>query len=316
MSLGPRRKQLISRQVQARTEKKRMEVTPSVSKWKALLVLAALTGSGCQSETEQLFEEAARAEGADDYEGAARRLREIVIADPDSPFAARAQFELAQIHLLRTRDVTAAHAALLEILDDYPDSSVALPAHRLLARLYEREYQDPQRAVPHYLAVLENEIEVDVERETLLSLGECHYRLEQLEEARSAYGRAVALPYDASSDAAYFRLATLSGLAGDSDASLRWLQELSGRTTDPARSYTALLGQVDVLVGQERFAAAQERLREAERLSPDAPENDELQARIDTAQSGPLFVDGQNETVEKLQERIHWGSGRAPRKER
>ena len=293
-----------------------MEFKLSPSQRLTLLLALALAALACQSETERLFAEAARAEGADDYEGAARRLREIVIADPDSPFAARAQFELAQIHLLRTRDATAAHAALLKILDDYPDSAVALPAHRLLARLYERELEDPQRAVPHYLAVLENEVEVDVERETLLSLGECHYRLEQLEEAASAYSRAVTLPYDGSSDAAYFRLATLSRLTGDSEASLRWLQELSGRTTDPARSYAALLGQVEVLMGLERFADAQERLREAERLSPDAPENDQLQARLEAAQSGPLFVDGQNETLEKLQERIHWGSGRARRKER
>lgn len=292
-----------------------MEFTLAPSKRLTILLALVFGGLACRSETERLFAEAARAEGADDYEGAALRLREIVIADPKSPFAARAQFELAQIHLFKTRDVTAAHAALLKILDDYPDSPVAIPAHRLLARLYERELDDPQRAVPHYLAVLANELEVDVERETLLSLGECHYRLEQLELAASAYSRAVALPYDSSSDAAYLRLATLSRLSGDAEASLRWLQELSRRTKDPARSYTALLGQVDVLMGLERFADAQERLREAERLSPDAPENDALQARLDTAQSGPLFVNGQNETLEKLQERIHWGFGRAHRKE-
>ncbi|MGH9390546.1 MAG: hypothetical protein ACRD1Z_13100, partial [Vicinamibacteria bacterium] len=191
-----------------------------------------------------------------------------------------------------------------------------LAAHRLLARLYERELHDPQRAIPHYLAVLENQTEVEVERETLLSLGECHYRLEQLEQAQSAYGRAIALPYDSSTDAAYFRLATLSRLSGDSETSLRRLQELSARTPDPARRYAALLGQVEALMGLERFADAQERLLEAERLSPDAPQNDELQARLDTARSGALFVGGQDETLEKLQERIHWGSGRAPRKER
>jgi hypothetical protein len=66
----------------------------------------------------------------------------------------------------------------------------------------------------------------------------------------------------------------------------------------------------------ERFQEAEERLREAERLSPGAPENAELQARLDTARSGELSEDGGTETIEKLQERIHWGSGRVPRKER
>jgi tetratricopeptide (TPR) repeat protein len=280
------------------------------------LLALVLSPLACRSETERLFAEAARAERADDYEGAAHRLREIVIADPASPLAARAQFELAQIHLLRTRDVTAAHAELLKILEDHPDSPLALPTRRLLARLYERELADPQRALAHYRAVLENHLDVDVERETLLALGECHYRLEQLEEAAAAYGRAVALPYDASSDGAYSRLAALSRLSGDAEASLRWLQELVRRTTDNDRRYTALLEQVEVLLALQRLPEAQERLREAERLSPDAPENAALKARLDTAASGPLSVDGRNETPEKLQERIHWGSGRAPRRVR
>lgn len=273
-------------------------------------------GVGCRSETERLFAEAARAEVADDYEGAARRLREIVIGYPQSPLAARAQFELAQIHLLRTRDVTAAHAALLKILDDYPESPVALDAHRLLARLYERELQDPGRALPHYRAVLETETDVDVERDTLLSLGDCHYRLEQLEEAAAAYRRAIALPYDGSSDAAYSRLATLSRLSGDGEGSLRWLEALSSRTADASRRYTALLGQVEALMSLERFDDARHRLAEAERLSPDAPETDELQARLDSAESGVLLMEGRSDSLEKLQERIHWGSGRARRRER
>lgn len=61
--------------------------------------------------------------------------------------AAKAKLELAQIHLLRTRDVTAAHAVLVEILDDYPKSEVALEAHPLLARRYERALHDPARAI-------------------------------------------------------------------------------------------------------------------------------------------------------------------------
>ncbi len=279
------------------------------------LALLGLPGLGCRTETERLFAEAARAEEADDYEGAARRLREIVIGHPESPFAAKALFQLAQIHLLRTRDVPAAHARLLEILDDYPESPVALPAHQLLARLYEHEMQDPERALPHYRAVLEGEADIDVRRDTLMSLAECHYRLEQLEEATDAYRKAAALPYDGSSDAAYFRLSTLSRLSGDGEAALRWLQELASRTTDAGHRYEAILGQVETLMTLERFDDARDRLAAAERLSPDAPENDDLQARLDSAEAGPLAMDGRSDNLETLQQRIHWGSGRASRRE-
>ena len=292
------------------------KLSPSARSALLLLFLVAPAGVACRGETERLFAEAARAERADDYEGAARRLREIVIGHPGSPLAARAQFELAQIHILRTRDVAAAHAALVKILDDYPDSDVALPTHRLLGRLYERELQDPQRAIPHYRAVLDAEVDVDTEREVLLSLGECHYRLEQLEEAASAYRRAVALPYDGSVDAAYFRLATLSRLSGDHEGSLEWLERLSARATDASRRYAALLGQVESLMSLERFDDARARLAEAERLSPEAPETAALQARLDSAEGGGFPMDGGDDSLEKLQERIHWGSGRARRSER
>ncbi len=275
-----------------------------------------LLGLARKSETERLFAEAARAEEADDYEGAARRLREIVIGHPESSFAAKAQLQLAQIHLLRTRDIPAAHAALLELLDDYPESPTALPAHRLLARLYEREMQDPQRALPHYRAVLDGQADIDVRRDTLMSLGECHYRLEQLEEATAAYRKAAALPYDSSSDAAYLRVSTLSRLSGDHQAALRWLEELSKRTTDPTRRFTALLGQVETLITLERFDDARERLEAAAHLAPDAPENDVLLARLDSAEAGPIGMEERSESPKSLEQRIHWGSGRAPRRDR
>ncbi len=293
-----------------------MMFEPSPSMRLALLLAIAVADLACRSETERLFAEAARAEEADDYEGAARRLREIVIGHPESAFAAQAQLQLAQIHLLRTRDVPAAHARLLEILDEHPESPVALPAHLLLARLYEREMQDPERALPHYRSVLEVEADIEVRRETLLSLGECHYRLEQLEEAAAAYRMAAALPHVGATDAAYFRLSTLSRLSGDHEAALRWLEELASRTTDPGRRHAAILGQVEALMTLERFDEARHRLEAAERLSPDAPESDDLLARLDSAEAGPLAVEGQTDDPENLEQRIHWGAGRVPRRER
>lgn len=289
-----------------------MRETPSPRVGTALLLMT-LVGLGCRSETEQLFVEAESAEAADDYEGAAQRLREITIGHPESPLAPRAQLELAQIHLLRTRDVTAALTTLAEILDKYPESDVAPSAHRLLGRLYQRELQEPQQAILHYRAALEWKLDVSAERETLLALGHCHYRLSELEEAASIYRRAVELAYDETADAAYFRLATIARLSGEHQTSLRWLEELGRRTREENRRYAAMLGQVEALLSLGRLEDAQARLREAERLSPDAPENEELQARLDSAASE---AGGDSDRVEELEGRIHWGAGRAPRRER
>jgi tetratricopeptide (TPR) repeat protein len=206
--------------------------------------------------------------------------------------------------------VPAAHGTLVEILDDYPESEVVPDAHRLLARLYQHEMQDPGRAIPHYRAALQSEKDPDRSRAIHLSLGECHYRLEQLKEAAAAYEQAVALPYDAPADAAYFRLATLSRLASDEEGTLRWLDELATRTADPARRQTALLLEVETLLSLERFGDARYRLSQAERLAPFAPENADLHARLDAAEGGRRPMDDESDSFLKLQERIHWGSGR------
>ncbi|HEY7819720.1 MAG TPA: tetratricopeptide repeat protein, partial [Vicinamibacteria bacterium] len=265
--------------------------------------------NACRTEPERLFAEAARAERAGDYAEAVEKLGEIVIADSQGPHVPRALFELAQLHLLRTRDLTGAQVALAKILDDYPESEVALSAERLLGRLYERELGDPERAIPHYRAVLGREPDVNFERETLLSLGECQYRLEQLEEAAKAYRRAVALAYAPAVDAAYFRLATIAELTGDYSASLAWLEELQSRSPDAERRYAALLGQVEILMALARFPDARARLSQAQSLSGDRPESADLLARLDAAEERRYALEMESE---RLRERFHWGSGRVP----
>jgi tetratricopeptide (TPR) repeat protein len=293
-----------------------MQATPFGSTWTTLALLSALAGTGCRNETERLFDEAERAERADDYEGAAHRLREIVISHPESPLASRALLELARIHLLRTRDVTAAQTALVEILDRYPESDVVPSAHRFLGRLFERELADPEKAIVHFRASLETETDTATERETLLSLGECYFRLEQREEAGEAYRRAILLPYDETTDAAYFRLSTLSRLANDREAELHWLDAVAARTEDPGRRYASLAGQVEALVELGRFEDARARLEQAETLSPGAPHNQELEAKLELAASDEAPMDEESAGLTELQEKIPWGMGRARRRDR
>jgi TolA-binding protein len=293
-----------------------MQAAPFALASRALALAAWLAALGCRGETEKLFADAAKAERADDYEGAARRLREVAIGDPESPLAPRALLELARIHLLRTRDVTAAHATLAEILDKYPESDSAPTAHRLLGRLYERERKELENAIPHYRASLDNGSGVADERETLLSLGECHYQLGELDEAEAVYRRAAALPYDDTTDTALFRLSTLSRLAGDHESELQWLDEIAARTRDSGRRHLALLSQVEALLDLARFEDARARLKEAERLLPGAPENREVAGRVDMAEATRAPVDEESASILELQERIPWGSGRAPRRER
>ena len=95
--------------------------------------------AACNDRSHRLFSEARRAMQADNYETAARLYQELTIQAPDSPLAAEAHYELAQIYYLRLRDADAAKDILVKMLDEYPGSSVDIQAQRLLARLYEED---------------------------------------------------------------------------------------------------------------------------------------------------------------------------------
>jgi tetratricopeptide (TPR) repeat protein len=283
----------------------------------SLVVLSALAFAvSRRSETERLFSQATRAIENDDYQAATRLFREITITYSQSPEASRALYQLAEIYLLRIRDVGAAHASLVKLLDDYPESPVALSAHRLLARLYEQELGTPERAVPHYQVVLESNPDVGVERETLLALGDCLYQMDQIDDAAAAYRKALALPYDPTSDSAYVRLASLSRLMGKAEEALGLFQDLASRTSDPTRRYEAYVGEAEILLESERFGEASERLREAEKVSPGSNQIHELQARLEAAQLERQSGDDEGVAIEELQKKIRWGAGRrTPRRE-
>jgi len=276
-----------------------------------VLVAASLALSlGCRRETERLLSQANRAIENDEYQRATRLFREITISYPQSPEAASAYYQLAEIYLLRIRDVGAAHASLLKILDDYPDSPVALSAHRLLARLYEQELDAPERAIPHYRIVLASNPDVNTARETLLALGDCLYQLDQIDEASSSYQKALALPYDSTTDGAYIRLASLSRLMGKAEEALRLFEDLASRTQDPTRRYEAYVGEAEILIDSERFSEARARLRDAERVSPGSSQIHELEARLEAARTEQRASDPDSGSIEELQKRIRWGAGR------
>jgi TolA-binding protein len=280
----------------------------------AILFALFLSTAGCRSEPARLLEEATEAMNADDYETAARQLREITITYPDSPLAPNAHYELAGIYHLRIRDTAATYASLMKILTDYPESPIALSAHRFLAELYEGELGAPDKAIAHYQTVLEAELDVETERKTLLSLADCYYRLDETDEAAPAYQKALSLPYDPASDSAYLRLATLSRISGAREEAYRLLGELLAESKDSRKRYEAILAQVEILMDEQRFTEARERLREAQSLFSETPECDELQARLHAIQLDQRSLAEEDGDLEELQKRIPWGAGRRARK--
>jgi len=286
----------------------------------ALVTLVWLALAACNDRSHRLFSEARRAMQADNYETAARLYQELTIQAPDSPLAAEAHYELAQIYYLRLRDVDAAKDILVKMQQDYPDSSVDIDARRLLARLYDEDLQDPYRAVRLYRALLAEELDKNVRRQTLLEIAHCHFRMGELDASAEAYRFALGLPYHGDSDSAYMRLANLEWLGGSADESLRLLRELEERTSDGEYRHEAMLSEVEVLMSLGRFIAARERVEVAGEAFPESAEVVALEARLRATelQHQSLDGDGQHEAamLQELQKKIRWGGARRRRSPR
>ena len=218
--------------------------------------IACLALSGCNDRARGLYDEAQRAMEEDDFDGAARLYRELTIQSPDSPYAAEALYELAQIYYLRLRDVDAAKDSLVKLQQDHPGSSVDIDSRRLLARLYEEDFQDPHRAAKLYRALLAEDLEQEVRRQILLDLANGQYRLGDLEASANAYRLALGLPYHKDTDSAYLRLANLEWLGGSADESLRLLRLLEERTEEKEYRHEALLSEIEVLMSLGRLSKA------------------------------------------------------------
>lgn len=271
-----------------------------------------LFNGGCRDRAAGMLEQAREAMQKDNIEAAADLFREVTIQFPDSPLAAEALYELAEIHYLNRRDAEAAHTLLLEILTDYRTSAASTDAQRLLARLYETELDDPEKALSQYRALLDVEESPERRRSTLLSMAECYYRMDRLDKALEIYREVIHLPYDPETDAAYFRLANLELLVGSPELALETLRQLAAVTKDGDRRFDALLSEVEVLMSLGRFSEARESIERLQKTEWDPEPVRELLIRLQSVEleHDSLDDEAQAALLRELQKQLRWGGGR------
>ena len=276
-----------------------------------LCLVVILTGA-CRDPAASLLGQAKEAMQNDDLESAADLFREVTIQSPGSPLAAEALYELAEIHYFNRRDAEAARELLLKILMDYPTSAISTEAQRLLARIYEVEFQDSEKALTHYRALLDLEQVPDSRRSTLLSMAECYYGMDSLDDALQTYRQVVELPYHSDTDGAYFRLANLELLVGSPENALEILRQLVAVTRDDDRRYDALVSEVEVLISLGRFPEARESIERLQRGDGDPAPVNELFVRLRSVELEHESLDGdaQAALLQELQKGIRWGGGR------
>lgn len=290
----------------------------TVERWLPVIV-AVVSPIACHSPAEQYLEGGRRALGREQYREAITLFAEVVLLAPASPKAAEALYEMALIHYMKLRDVNAARSTLRNLLNKYPGSEVANDARLTLARLYEEDLRAPAKAIQEYEELLSDLDDPGEERAILLSIAECHYRLDQLQRAAEDYRRVIeGYPYDAQSDLGFLRLAHIETLAGRPEAVLEVLVSLLELTDQPESRRRAFLARTEVLLASNRYGEAKACLKRAEYEFPGLPELFELADRLrQKEREGKSLDDGGRESQQalaELQSKIRWGWGSTSRR--
>ncbi len=216
-----------------------------------LLVLAILaSGSvfGCSSPGSDELVAAQEALGRGRYREAIEHYTEVTIQAPGSPEAAQALYDLALIYYLQRRDVETARSTLRKLLSFYPDAEVTRDARRVLARMYEEDLGQPEKAIQEYQLLLAAETDTVEAQNLLLKIANCRYNTNELELAAQVYRRVVRdFSYGEGSATAHLRLAHIDRLEGRVEKTLETLETLLARTEDPDRRRKAYLMQAEAL---------------------------------------------------------------------
>ena len=280
-----------------------------MTRWAGLASLACLAGlvPGCSSPESNELTAAREALGAGQYGEAIEHYTEVTLEAPESPEAAQALYEVALIHYLRRRDLDAARSTFRKILSSYPESDVARDARRLLARMYEEDLGEPDKAIREYELLLESEPDPSEKRALLIRIADCRYTMDDMEGAAEAYHRVVEdSPQDEDSVGAYLRLAHIQRLTGRVDealANLAAVLKLSKNRNERRRAYQA---RAEILVEQGRFDDAKSCLSAASEEFAGDDEMAALASRIEVQEEERRRA----ENGEAPDYQVRWGRGR------
>ncbi|MFQ5789933.1 MAG: tetratricopeptide repeat protein [Acidobacteriota bacterium] len=274
---------------------------------------------GCSQPGTQQLEAGRRALGRGQYREAIALYTEVTLEASGSPQAAQALLDIGAIYYLRLRDLDAARASFRKLIAEYPQTRAAREGRRMMARMYEEDLGEPEKAIEEYKQMLAEASDAAEEKSILLSVANCLYALNRLTESASAYRRVIEeFPYDKESDQAFIRLAHIEALQGQGEQALAVLERLLGATQQQESRLRAYQARTEVFLVLGRYDEAGACLGRAEDEFPDRPDLSALRLRLDQHRQGEMSLDGgereSQEILKALQETIPWGRARGPRR--
>jgi len=274
----------------------------------------------CKSPAEKQLDAGRRAFGRGLYQEAINHYGELVLQMPESPEAARALYEQGIIYYLKLRDLDTAFVNFRKVITEHNDSPIAKDARLMLARMYQEDLGEHEKAIREYERLLEEMEETEEQKAILLSLADSYYELDDMGRAAEHYQRVMDLadhPDDQGADAAFLRRALIEALEGRREEALGMLEDLLEKTDEPEARHHAYVSAAEIRLISNEYEQAKAVLARADREFPDDGKLFELADRAERQeQDGRSLDDGTIESqvlLEEMQRNISWGRGRRPR---
>lgn len=240
-----------------------------------MLLGAILLGTACSRRA--LLDQAQQSWDQGDYAAAANLYEQYLKENPSSDQAASVRFRVATVCSRDLHQYDRAIEHYIRLIEDHPKSPDLLPAHLRLAECYAA-VEKRDEAISEYESSLPLVGDEKEKRRLRLNIAELYYEKNDLRQAVVEYQKVVAITgYDELAERAYLRIGQIRYLRDEFDEAIPAYQAVIDQARDPQIKRVAQLGKVDCYERVLQFDLA---IKTLEEMAPDPKAPDYLTRRI------------------------------------
>ncbi len=242
----------------------------------AVVTLVSIFSSACGGRGEVL-DRAQAAWDTGDFVSAVAKYEEFLRNSPHDDQGAVARFRVANIYYYNLKAYEKAIQHYIHLLEDFPKSGDVEASRLRLAECYVA-LGKRQEAINEYEGLLNAPNDAVDRRRIRLNIGELYYDLNDLGQALAEYEKVTAdAPYDQLSERAWLRIAGIRFLRDEFEEGLSAYDVVGGNAKDQAVRRQARLGMADCYARTFQYDLA---IKVLEQTEPDLSVPEYLQQRI------------------------------------
>lgn len=246
---------------------------------RVVMLLAALCAAvmiACEQKGE-LLEQAQAAWDSGDYQGAAAIYEDFLKRNPQHELAAAARFRAANTYYYNLKNHERAIQHYVHLIEEFPRSSEVTAARQRIGECYAALGKH-REAINEYESLLASGAEGIDRRRMRLNIADLYYDLNDLGQALAEYEKVVGDgTYDSIGERAWLRIAGIRFLRDEYEDALEAYRQVAEKATDPAIRRQASFGMVDCY---ERTFEYEQAIRLIEQIPPDPSHPDYGSRRI------------------------------------